>query len=1392
MSTSNLIPRTCTEVTTDDSARVSIVGPQPLSAFREVPAYVLLGEPGAGKTTEFEQECEALGDAAKYVKARGFRRARGDQLRELRGKILYIDGLDETRARGAYGTDAVDEIQANLLDLEPPAFRISCRVADWFGPVDRSPFEHVAADSRIVTLQLDRFSRSDARLWLEAHSPGIDATAFLLEASNHGFDSMLESPQWLAFLYESVVDGSWPATRSEAFRRACERLVSEPRDDHPHAAEIVAAQEVMNTAGRVFATQLLSGSAGIAFGSSTRSVDFIAASDIASDLETSAELSADELRRVSATSLFKSVGDQCYEPVHRQVAEYLGASHLADLIGRRVVSVGRVCAALTSPVDSRVVTDMRGLAAWLGTHSAPARSLLIESDPVGVALYGDISEWPVQDRRALLDCLLSQTRPEDLWGIRWFDRTEGRYRDSTAWSFRSLCKPDMVDTLEEYLGRAQRDAVPSHILEFLLRSLTETEDYWRDQLHNLLPHVGQIAREVTTEPDVRLAALLAFARIEGSESAVTATLSDALDAVRDSRFADPDDDIAGSMLRILYPDVIGPGRIWAYASLMHRGSVGEGWNFWRHVLCDETPADELVNLLDGFADDTERLWPVVASAFAEEVPWRLLVRALREIGHQTEPERLYRWIAAVTSQVRATSTDERANLHEWLQNNDATTRQLLRIAITRSTDNGVGGVGRYLRRELLATRPPNFVEWCVQQARAQAAIDWGVACAFLKAPLRYGHWLGETDDALIERLRSALANDPQLLGHLDEYLTPSATQLEVQAEERRHQQEIDEIRAELEQERQQRQADWRALLRDSRDELATNCFPATNLHTLAMAYLGRLVLRADLDDPRDRVAELIGDNAELLDTVMDALRDAPMREDVPSVERTAELIAESKHDWLAYPVLAGLTIRESESSLDDTLLSDDTKRNTLAIYAAVALMPSQKPAWPERWLSADPKLVLDVLHRCSVAAVRNGDTHLAMLYWLDEVDGLDDELRDFRLRLLRSISVRLPVAQLPIVDRLLQLVSEHPDTAPLKELVAQKLRAKSMTGVQKVRWMTLDAIMNGGEALRHLDDSIGTNEKRARQLAEFLPRGFHRPAQFVDRLLGDDRCATLHTLVGIIGRNFPPRERKYGEAVTIGPAEEMSDLVEQWINDLGGQPTEEAGAAFDGLIADERLSAWHNQLEYARNQQRRLHRDASYAPMNVADVLGLLRDGPPANVADLHVLLCHRLRDLSSHIRGDNTDLWGQFWADDHKSQPEKPKHENSCRDALLAMLRNRLPEGVDAQREGQYAADRRADIRAVTSDNNIPVEIKKNTHSDLWTAIDDQLTAKYTTDPATGGYGIYLVLWFGSEVNGYPRHPTDRDRPSTPDELERRLNESMSHEQRRTISVVVLDVTKP
>lgn len=1393
MTIETLISRTCTEVATDHLVRADFEGPQPLSAFREVPSYVLLGEPGAGKTTEFGRECKALGDQAALVSARKFAKADIADNPVWRGKVLFIDGLDETRAAGRDATETLDEIVAKLERLDRPRFRISCRAADWFGPVDRHPLTELSPDGRVIALQLDPLDRRYVHDYLSGQLKGGDPTDFMFEADSRGLGSLLDNPLTLELLIDTTKTQGWPDTRCEAFKGYCSKLAQELIKTHPRSVNTSPPEWTLAVVGRLFAIQLLTGAEGYTLAPTAKSTDFIPINEVTADIAEALSCTDLDIRDVFATSLFVPLDEQCHAPKHRQFAEYLAATHIAHLVETGTVSVGRVLAAMSSSVDDRIITDLRGLAAWLGTLSKQARRELIVRDPVAMGLYGDISDWPVVDRRTLLESLVAQARLEDLWGISWFDTSERRYRDAMAWGFRNLCQPDMADVLEKYLRPQPPDAVPGHILEFVLRALAEIDVVWRDQLHTLVPHVRQLAIEATTQPDVRLAALLAFARIEPSPPTVEATLRDVLELVREGRFADPDDEIAGSLLRLLYLHAIGPDGIWEYAILLHRASSSEMWNFWRYVVCDETPVEELADLLDGFADDAERLRPILASAFAEEVSQKLLVRALREIGDQIDPERLYRWIAAANFQIPTTACDANADMREWLGDNDTIAQQLLRIWITRSIEDASRMNERYLLRELwLATQQLDFVEWCAQQARLQSGIDRDVAHAFVEAPLRYQYWPEDDRGDLIERMRAALANDPQLLDHLNGYLPPSPALLEFQDAERLHQAEINQIMAEHEQKRHQRQSGWREFLRESRNELETNRFSAPNLHTLALAYFGRLKGMVGLEYPRARIAELIGDNAELLDAAMAALRDAPLRDDLPTVERTTDLIADSKHDWLAYPVLAGLAIRESDNSLDETLLSGDIKRKALAIYSGVALMPSDKPVWPERWLQADPTLVLEVLHKCSTAAIKRGDTHLSMLEWLTEVNGLEDALRDFRLGLLRSISVRLPASQMPAVDWLLVLVSKHPDTVPLKELVAQKLQSKSMTGAQRVRWMTLDAIINRGDALGLLDDFVGSNSKRARQLAECLTAGSDQPCKWITRWINDDSCSTLRTLIGILGRQVRPREIKSGVAVSVGLDVIMSDLVNRWTNDLGQKTTKEAGMALDALIADERLRAWHDQFEFARNQQRRLYRDASHAPMDVSAVLGLLRNGPPVNVTDLSVLLCEHLQDIGKHIRGDNADPWRQFWADDQKSPPETPKHEDSCRDALLAMLRRKIPDGVNAQPEGQYAADRRADIRVSYKNFNIPVEIKKNTHAELWSAIHDQLIDKYTTDPETGGYGIYVVLWFGSAAGGYPRHPKYYDRPNTPEELAQRLKESLTNEQHRTIRIVVLDVTKP
>ena len=70
-----------------------------------------------------------------------------------------------------------------------------------------------------------------------------------------------------------------------------------------------------------------------------------------------------------------------------------------------------------------------------------------------------------------------------------------------------------------------------------------------------------------------------------------------------------------------------------------------------------------------------------------------------------------------------------------------------------------------------------------------------------------------------------------------------------------------------------------------------------------------------------------------------------------------------------------------------------------------------------------------------------------------------------------------------------------------------------------------------------------------------------------------------------------------------------------------------------------------------------------------------------------------------------------------------------------------------------------------------------------------DQLIAKYTFDPSTGGFGIYLVLWSEADIP-YGSIPPEF-RPASPRDLRCKLIAQLSEEESRMISVHVVDVRR-
>ena len=256
------------------------------------------------------------------------------------------------------------------------------------------------------------------------------------------------------------------------------------------------------------------------------------------------------------------------------------------------------------------------------------------------------------------------------------------------------------------------------------------------------------------------------------------------------------------------------------------------------------------------------------------------------------------------------------------------------------------------------------------------------------------------------------------------------------------------------------------------------------------------------------------------------------------------------------------------------------------------------------------------------------------------------------------------------------------------------------------------------------------------------------------------RAPELALLIRLLGPVFGPRLPR---GTTGGSLDlEVSIAIGELMDRLAASPDRAVGEALADLSSDRGLSAWRDDLVRARDAQRIVRRDATFRPPSIKQVCRTLANGPPANAGDLAALLVDRLGDIAEELREGNTNGWRLFWNEGPHRRPHEPKHENSCRDALLLLLRERLAGAADAQPEGNYANNRRADVRVACGDFHVPIEVKKDSHRDLWSALHDQLIAHYTRDPATDGYGIYMVFRFGEGGSPAPRRSAAPQRRRT------------------------------
>jgi hypothetical protein len=194
-----------------------------------------------------------------------------------------------------------------------------------------------------------------------------------------------------------------------------------------------------------------------------------------------------------------------------------------------------------------------------------------------------------------------------------------------------------------------------------------------------------------------------------------------------------------------------------------------------------------------------------------------------------------------------------------------------------------------------------------------------------------------------------------------------------------------------------------------------------------------------------------------------------------------------------------------------------------------------------------------------------------------------------------------------------------------------------------------------------------------------------------------------------------------------------------------------------------------------------------FAPPTPSEVVDLLDQNAVATVEGLRALLLEELQELQRDIDGSEFNPVEMFY------DGGKRVDENTASKRIAERLQLRLKAlNMAVTIEHQLKDAKRCDITATTmlggSRKLLVMEVKGQWHRELFTAAAAQLHERYSIHPDAEQQGIYLVLWFGE---GEKIAGKNNATISSPDDLKRKVVESVPTELRGLIDVFVLDLSK-
>jgi hypothetical protein len=1060
-------------------------------------------------------------------------------------------------------------------------------------------------------------------------------------------------------------------------------------------------------------------------------------------------LDCEDLDRIRATlgrRVFSSVaGSDAVDYVHRTIAEYLAASWLAKRI-RGGLPLGRVRALIG--IDGLPTPELRGLHAWLAVQLPEHAETLIAADPYGVLTYGDAASLSPSLRRHLLSELgrLSQTDP-------WFR--------SGSWSLPALgtlATPDMAGEFASVLqSKTANFAHRSCVLEALAVGAP---------LPELRPELMTILMDSIAPYAERSYALDALVKLGPQAESDVAGCKDGMGLDGDGLR------LRAEIVARLYPAHFGPADVSTLLTEVLRSGDDAHLGPLREIV-SSISLEDAIAILDAIPQVEERGRSPSERQNAIEILYlldALLMRVLDEAAGQVEGHRLWAWLRARRRLTEGGTYSSDDGLKEALvRHQDVLLKTVAAAARELVVDNNRWRFVHRLREATLHLIDEqdllDQVLWCViasDSDRPKQAFLYELALVLSFRP---------TERALgvFAELHDMATGRPDLQDILTKNLSCPLEGWR-KKDARRRAEGVAKKQATREQDLRE--------FAEHRNAIGRGAHYGW-MEWLGDLYLGRFNNVDKSLSPRLRIAAELGD--ENAQTAIEGLVAVAFRDDLPSLDDVIRMLGEDKYYrwWVA--IVAGLD-EASSQQLDTSKIAASTLQAALVIGTKLLIFSEatdERRAWKRRLLEHQPELARDAYLALAGSYLAREKPHIHGLYPLLNDPHLVQFRKDVSLQLLRAF----PNAAISVLEDLLQAALATPEAhAGLMHLSADVLRDTALCAEQRQLWLAAGYLVRPGtyepqiaaassDMVWRLRDLSRTNRRRGKG-------GYPLTVQ------------QLSLVAALTARYFTNTDRP-SESCGNQNAWDGAEYARSLITQISTVPTAEAT---DALIALERTAAlvsYSDHVKHALANQRARRREVEYRQPDWSQTIQALKNAAPASASDLHALLVAHLEDARARISGSNTDIYKRFWNEDSHGRPTEPKVEESCRDVLIDVLKpHLLPLGVALEPEGHMVADKRADMVAIASGMKVVAELKRDTHADVWTALDSQLDRFYTRDPETSGYGIYVVFWYGDKRKGkVPIGPAGQT-PGSAADMERLLRESVPDDKKSRIAVIVLDVS--